>query len=476
MRRLPRPATARPTWVRLLIAVASPILATLVASLPATTNTTIAAMLYLLAVVGTAVFAGFAGGLGAAVLSFLGLNVFFTPPVGTFRVQKAEDFVALLVFLGLAGLIATLLTRARSEQARASRREQETSYLYQVATRLLAGERIEAILNQLAGDLVDLLDLAACEVQTEGPEGDRLSAVIGDAGDIEPLDIPLRTERGEFGLLRLTPKMPGAFDEFQRNLAETFAAQVALAIESSRLDAGRRSAEARAEASRIRAALFSSVTHDLKTPLASIKASATSLLDEQVAFEPRQREELLQTIVEEADRLNRLIGNLLDLSRLRAGALIPQRVATPINEVIEAVATRLRPLLSGRELKIRIRDGIPPVPIDVMQIDQVLTNLIENAIKYTFDGSEIEVAAARWHSWVEILVADRGPGIDESERSKVFDEFYRHDVGGRKAGTGLGLAIARAMVAAHGGQMWIQETPGGGTTVAFRLPIGAGQE
>lgn len=476
VRGLPRPAATRPRWFRALVAVACPLLATILASVPDETPPTVAAMLYLLGVLAAAVFAGLAGGLVASLLSFLGLNVFFTPPVGTFRVQKTEDFVALLAFLGVSALVATLLTRARSEQVRAEKREQETWHLYQVASRLLAGEGIDVLLNQMASNLVELFDLARCEVRATGPDATRMSASAGDGPDeADAITIPLRTERGDVGILLMVPRTGGHFDGFEQNLAETFAAQMALVIESSRLDSARRDAVAEAETNRIRAALFSSVTHDLKTPLASIKASATSLLDDQVTFALREREELLRTIVEETDRLNRLIGNLLDLSRMRAGALTPRKVSTPIEEVIEGVVGRLRPILTGRDLQIRVRDGMPPVAIDAMQIDQALTNLLENALKYTDRQSPIGIAAQDWHSFVEVLVSDHGPGIPVEDRAKVFDEFHRRDVNGREGGTGLGLAIARAMVLAHGGDMWVQETPGGGATVGFRLPIGRGR-
>ena len=477
MRNFPRPAASRPRWLRALVAVGCPVVATLGASTLSRTTTTMAAMFYLLAVVVAAVFGGQAGGLGASILSFLGLNVFFTPPVGTFRVQKTEDVVALLAFLGVSGLTATLLTRAKAEKARAERREQETSFMYGLASRLLAGDRLETVLDQFAQNLVDLFDLAHCEVHTVDLGKSRL---ISSAGEIGPglhaqsVRIALRTERGEFGEIRITAKHDGAFGAFERSLADTFAAQLALAIESARLDMDRRTAEAEAQASKIRAALFSSVTHDLRTPLASIKASATSLLDEGVRFEAGQRSELLTTIVEETDRLNHLIGNLLDLSRLRAGALAPNKTPTAIEEVVEGVVARLRMLLSGREVTIRIREDTPLVPMDVMQIDQVLTNLLENAIKYTPQGSQLEIKAGKWQSSVEVHVADRGHGIPKEEREKVFEEFVTRDVDGRKGGTGLGLAIARAMVTAHGGEIWIKDTPGGGATVGFRLPVDSG--
>jgi two-component system sensor histidine kinase KdpD len=226
-----------------------------------------------------------------------------------------------------------------------------------------------------------------------------------------------------------------------------------------------------AEASRIRAALFSSVTHDLRTPLASITASASSLLEEGVPFSDEQRNELLRTILEESERLNRLVANIMDLSRLRAGALHPELEPVLLEDLVSSVLERLRPALTGHPLTVKIREELPAVPMDVVQMDQALTNLLENAIRYSPHGAAISVSAIRWHDDVEVRVADRGAGIPLEERERVFQEFYRRDVGDRRSGSGLGLTIAQAVVAAHGGTMWIEETPGGGATIGFRLPV-----
>jgi two-component system, OmpR family, sensor histidine kinase KdpD len=258
--------------------------------------------------------------------------------------------------------------------------------------------------------------------------------------------------------------------EEERHLIATFTAQMALALEGKRLADVARDAQVDAERSSLQAALFSSVTHDLRTPLASITASVTGLQEGDVDLSDRDRLDLLETIRQEADRLNRLVGNLMDLSRLRAGALVPSKRPTPIDEVIEGVLARLEPLLRGRQLNVMIRENLPDVPMDVLQVDQVLTNLLENAAKFSPAGSEITVQAARWEDSVQVRVADRGRGLPPELRERAFEPFVRGDVG---AGTGLGLAIARAIVTAHGGSIWIEDAPGGGTAVVFRLPVEA---
>jgi two-component system sensor histidine kinase KdpD len=255
----------------------------------------------------------------------------------------------------------------------------------------------------------------------------------------------------------------------ERSVIETVANQMALAIEGLRLSSEAQEARVEAETSRLRAALFSSVTHDLRTPLASITASVTSLLEKEPPLREEDRRELLETIRQEAERLNRLVGNLLDLSRMRAGALTPSKSLTALDEVIEAVVARLEPVLGGHDVRVILREELPEIPVDVVQIDQALTNILENAGRFSPPGTQITVTAARWHGGVQVRIADQGPGIPEPDRERVFDPFVR---GENSMGTGLGLAIARAIVEAHGGVIRVTEAPGGGAAVVIELPGG----
>lgn len=474
--------TSRPRWMRLTLAIACPLIATLVA-LPirrATATSTVAAMIYLLAVVAASLVGGLRGGMSASIVSFLGLNFFVTPPFHTFDVERAEDIAALFAFLVVSAVVANLFTQLLSQRERAEHTERETGLLYHLASSLLGRDSTDKVLNEFAREVVELFDLASCEAYVNNSDGGLERVAYFEASSPPEQssgpEFPLTTEREKFGFIRLTPRVKGSFGEDELALARAVVGQVALAMDSVKLLERTRQAQAEAESSRIRAALFSSVTHDLRTPLSSIKASATSLLEEGVSFDPTQREDLLKTIAEESDRLNRLIGNLLDLSRLRAGALVPEKIATPIEDVIEAVVTRLRKVLGDRQVQLRIREGIPPAPMDVLQIDQVLSNLLENAARYAPPDSEIEIKATKWHNSVEVEVADRGPGIPPDERERAFEEFYRGETGNSETGAGLGLSIARAIVQAHGGEMWIRETPGGGASVGFRLPLGVGPD
>jgi two-component system sensor histidine kinase KdpD len=256
-----------------------------------------------------------------------------------------------------------------------------------------------------------------------------------------------------------------------RVLLEACARQVAVAVERSRLDKQVEGARLAAETNQLRAALFSSVTHDLRTPLASIKAGVTSLLDEGVTHQPEQQRELLRTVLEETDRLNRLVGNIIDLARVRAGALVPTKQLTGIDDVIDSVVHRMKPALSRVRIRTLVRPDLPEVPMDPVQIDQVLSNLLENSVRYSPPGGEIVVSAAPWRGSVQVRVADQGPGIPAPERERVFEPFFRGDGGSGRTGSGLGLAIARAVVLAHGGRIWVEGSPSGGTAVVFELPV-----
>jgi two-component system sensor histidine kinase KdpD len=231
------------------------------------------------------------------------------------------------------------------------------------------------------------------------------------------------------------------------------------------------------EVDRLRAALIGSVSHDLRTPLASIKASISDLADPALHLSDDDRATLLRTTEEETDRLSRLVTNLLDMSRIQAGALVPHRSATPLDELIGAVVARLAGMFREHRLTVEVADGLPLADVDYLLVEQALTNLLENAARYTPVGSAVTVRAgeASGGAEVEVAVVDHGPGVAEEERERIFDEFYRLRAGGGGPfGTGMGLAIVKGIVEAHGGRIRVTETPGGGATFALRLPAATG--
>lgn len=448
--------------------IVPPGLVTLIASVPSETSTTAAALGYVLAVVFAAITGGVTAGLAASVISFLALNFFFTPPFETLAVEKTEDLVALAVFLAVSATVGTLVSRVLAQRARAERREREARLLHHLGTRLMSGVPTDDVLGSLARSLTDLFGLVRCEIESELVEG---SIVVhgreaGPEGRAET--IPITAGDHELGRIVAIPLGAHAsLDPEERGVIQTLAAQIALSIEGVRLSSEARDARVEAESNRLRAALFSSVTHDLRTPLASITASVSSLLQEDSPLDAGQRRELLETIDHEAARLNRVVGNLMDLSRMRAGALVPATAPAAIDEVVEGVVAHAEATLAEHDVRLILRDNLPEVPIDVVLIDQALTNVLENAARFTPAGREIRVTAARWQRGVQVRIADQGPGIPAEDRGRVFEPFVR---GTGSTGSGLGLAIARAIVEAHGGTIRLGEAPGGGLAVVIELP------
>jgi two-component system, OmpR family, sensor histidine kinase KdpD len=441
--------------------------ATLLRLVPGT-STSVAALVYVLAVVGATAVGGQVAGLAAAPLSFLALNFFFTPPRYTFVVGKPEDLLALVVFLVVALTVGTLLSLALSSRDRMQLRELEARLMTRLSTHLLSGDPIEEGLQRFAESFVELFALAACDIETIVTAVPTSAVVDGARRPGERLTQPIVAKGRNLGTLSIVAN-GSSLSARQRDAAQAFAQQMAVALEGIRLSDEARNVQLEVEATRLRAALFSSVTHDLRTPLGSITTAVTSLLDPGGTFTNEQVTEHLQTIREEAERLNRLVGNLLDLSRIRSGALRPAKVEASIDEVIENVLRRLRTQLAARELQVEIQDDIPDVAMDVMQIDQVLTNLIENAVKFSFPTSPISVSASGWDGGIRVRVANLGERIKKQDRERLFEAFVRGE-GQRVTGTGLGLAIAKAIVVAHGGRIWIDDVPAGGTAVAFDLP------
>lgn len=253
-----------------------------------------------------------------------------------------------------------------------------------------------------------------------------------------------------------------------------FVDQAAVVIERARLRQESLQVEVLRRTDTLRAALLSSVSHDLRTPLSSIKAAASSLLQDDVQWDEEARRSFTMSIERQADRLNRLVENLLDMSRIEAGALKPEKEWYPVNELIHDVLGHMAPLLPGRTVETHLPDDLPPVELDYLEIDQVLTNLIENAVRYTPAHSPIEVCAEARDGQIEISVADRGPGIPSGEMAYIFDKFYRvraMDTTARTTGSGLGLAVSKGLVEAHGGRIQVENRAGGGAIFRFTLPI-----
>jgi len=319
-------------------------------------------------------------------------------------------------------------------------------------------------------------------------------AIVRSTAAIHPMRrymrmIPLKMGQKVVGVVRLlieddprlfTREKSLGIDRDRSNPATaffwTFLDQAASVIERARLRRESLQIELLKRTDALRAALLSSVSHDLRTPLSSIKAAASSLLQEDVQWDEEARRSFALAIEHEADRLNRLVGNLLDMSRIEGGALKPEKEWYPVDELIHDVLDHMQPVLQGRTVQTHLPDDLPPVELDYLQMDQVLTNLIENAVRYTPPESPIEVSAQIDGEQMVISISDRGPGIPQADKERIFDKFYRVLSTQRNAatipGSGLGLAVSKGLVEAHGGHIWVEDRPGGGSLFRFTLPVG----
>jgi len=285
------------------------------------------------------------------------------------------------------------------------------------------------------------------------------------------LYLPLVGSAGAIGVVAVRPKDPGLLlDPEQLHLLESLVNQVALAIERTRLSEEAQHAHVRAETERMRNAILSSVSHDLRTPLATITGAASSLSEEQRELDPAARRELSQSIYREADRLDRLLKNLLDMMRLEAGAVQLSKAWHSVDEVVGAALARLEGRLREHSINTAFPADLPLVFVDGVLLEQVVINLVENAVKYAPSGSTIDLFASASDREIIVEVADRGPGIPSGEEAFIFDKFYRGRLA-REGGVGLGLTICRGIVEAHSGRIWAENRSGGGALFRFSIPL-----
>jgi two-component system, OmpR family, sensor histidine kinase KdpD len=285
--------------------------------------------------------------------------------------------------------------------------------------------------------------------------------------------VPVRADDRRVGALLLVVAAGSPrFDQTADRLLSAVAGQLGLAIERSRLRQDANQAEILRRTDELRRALLNAVSHDLRTPLASIMASAGSLQQEDVVWTQEERQDFAQAIVDQAQRLNRIVGNLLDLSRIEGGSLRPDKGWYDVGALVDEVLGRLRPQTAHHSIVTHIPDDLPAVSLDYVEIDQVLSNLIENATRYAPAGTEIQVGVQRANGEVRVAVEDHGPGVPPSAMQHLFDPFYRVASGTpRPAGLGLGLAVAKGLVEAHGGRVWVENRAGGGARFTFSLPL-----
>ncbi|GAA2574736.1 hypothetical protein GCM10010435_58060 [Winogradskya consettensis] len=414
-------------------------------------------LVFLAAVVGVALIGGLWPALLAAVAGSLVLNWFFTPPFHTFTIAESGNLLALAIFVLVALAVSWVVDTAARRTRQAAQAGADARILADVAGSVLRGARPLIALMERLRETFALHSVTLVENGTE-------VAKVGEDGPGHADDV-VKVDDSLVMLLRGHPVKPS-----DRRIVEAFAAQAAVALRQERLAAEAATAKPLAEADRMRTALLAAVSHDLRTPLASAKAAVASLRSNDVHFDADDRAELLLTADESLDRLTRLVTNLLDMSRLQAGALGVTLLAIGAEEIVPRALDELGP--AGRTVRIRIPDDLPTLLADPGLLERVLVNLIGNALRYSPAGRPPMITASALGSTIELRVVDHGRGIPADRWDEVFLPFQRLGDRDNHTGVGLGLALARGLAEAMGGTLLPEETPGGGLTMVLSLPSG----
>jgi len=458
-------------------------------------------MIYLVCVVITAILWGFGPSILVCIVSVLAWDFFFVSPNLTFAVEDTQ-YVFTFITLLVVGLILSYLTiRIRQQTAAAQSRESETATLYALSRKLAVTIGLEATLRAIISGaketfgrdvvvfLSDAQNKGTLKPHVENPEitvaeNDVAAAfwsfqhqkIVGHGTDTLPNAkaqyLPLGTARGAVGVMALwVTDATSRFTIQQARLLEAFADLAAVAIERTQLAEEVRNNEILQATEKLQTALLNSISHDLRTPLVSVIGVLSSLQEEGIGLDDTARRNLIQVAREEAERLNHLITNLLDVTRIEAGAMRVSRQPSDVEDMIGAALQQLGSRSDNRPIKTNIPAELPFVSVDFGLIVQVLVNILDNALKYSPPSSPVEISGRQAAQLVEIEVADRGVGIPPEDLLRVFDKFYRVQRPDNVAGTGLGLAICKGVVEAHGGCITAEDRPGGGTIIKLTLPV-----
>ena len=425
---------------------------------------------------------GMAVSVAMSIVAVLVFNYFFLPPVGKLTIADPQNWIALIVFLVVAVLASHLSTRARQKASDASARQRDIEKLYSFSQGLLESRNVMELLNRIPVQIVEVFEVGAAalfladkqKMYRSGPVVPRLdteslkAVLVRDEPVIDAANgvcfMPVRLGVHPIGSLGIsgTP--------LSRQTLEAIGTLVAIAMEHARAVEQLGQTEAGRQAEQLRTALLDAVTHALRTPLTSIKASVTNLLSNPRLAE-EQKHELLTIINEESDRLNRLVGEAGEMARLDAGEVKLQIESRPIDDVIAAGLEHCKGSLGNRVVNVKIPKGLPLVRVDLARAREVLVHLIENADRYSPPEEPITISAEASGDFVITSVADRGPGIDDPEQALIFEKFYRgKNIAYTVEGTGMGLPISKAIVEAHGGTISLTSQSGQGSVFSFSLP------
>ncbi|MFI9062424.1 ATP-binding protein [Streptomyces sp. NPDC053429] len=422
-------------------------------------------LLFLALTVAAALLGGLVPALASAAFGSLLLNYYFAPPLHRFTVSDPKNIVAISVFFGVAVAVASVVDAAARRTQQAARLRAESEILSFLAGSVLRGETsldalLERVRETFAMESVALLERA------NGVEPWKPAGSVGPAPVARPEDADADMPIGDHMALALSGRVLPAED---RRVLGAFAAQAAVVLDRRRLVGEAEEARRLAEGNRIRTALLAAVSHDLRTPLASIKASVSSLRSDDVEWSQEDRAELLEGIEDGADRLDHLVGNLLDMSRLQTGTVTPLIREIDLDEVV--------PMALGGvpedSVVLDVPETLPMVAVDPGLLERAVANVVENAVKYSPPGQPVVVAASFLGDRVEVRVVDRGPGVPDEARDRIFAPFQRHGDAPRGAGVGLGLAVARGFAEAMDGTLAAEDTPGGGLTMVLTLRAAA---
>lgn len=419
-------------------------------------------LLFLAVVVAAALLGGLFPALASAAVGSLLLNYFYTPPLHRWTIADPKNIVAIVIFVGVGISVASVVDLAARRTHQAARLRAESEILSFLAGNVLRGETgLEELLERVRETFG--MESAALLERASDTEPWTCAGRSGLGPPVErPEDADVDMPVGDHMALALTGRVLPAED---RRVLAAFAAQAAVVLDRSRLQEEADRARTLAEGNRIRTALLAAVSHDLRTPLAGIKAAVSSLRSDDVAWSEEDRAELLEGIEEGADRLDHLVGNLLDMSRLQTGTVTPLIREIDVDEVVPMA---LGGVPDG-SVELDVPESLPMVAVDPGLLERSVANLVENAVKYSPSGELVRVSASAIADRVEVRVVDRGPGVPDEAKERIFEPFQRYGDAPRGAGVGLGLAVARGFAEAMNGTLNAEDTPGGGLTMVLTL-------
>jgi two-component system sensor histidine kinase KdpD len=456
-------------------------------------------MIYLIGILVVVFKFGIGPSAFACVLGVLSFDFFMVPPRFVFAHSDTQYLITLLVVLAITLTISGLMVRIRFQTETIRVRETRTAALFTLSCKLAACQEINSLLQIAVEHISRIMDCRVILLMPDqknmliiragqesgfvlNPAEQKAAELVYSSGniagretkifsEIEGLYLPLMVSGSPVGVLGVQPRHPDSLASEQQHFLQSLANQIGASIENARLAEETQKSRLQVETEQLRSTLLSSVSHDLRTPLAVITGSASGLLEPGNRLSSKARQELIQDIFDESELLNRLLSNLLEMTKLSTDKIRLKKEIQPLEEILGASLFRLEKKLGDRPVKTNIPKDLPMIPLDSILMEQVFINLIENALKYTPANSPIEISASLKEDFLQTQISDHGPGLEKDEEDHIFEKFYRGLKTGTQGGVGLGLAICKSIVEAHGGKVWAENHPKEGASFYFTLPI-----